>query len=126
MVRNFLRTFSSSLIELRARAGLIPRINPFTKPVQGWLRNLHQPLAPIGLIELPGEVFRTRARVDLMHRVVRWWRAGQRAGTACAKGRADVHGSNRKLHQQKGTGKARAGSRKAPHRKGGKLRSQCL
>lgn len=102
-----------------ATAGLIPRVNPFTKPMQAWLRNLHDPNTPIGMINVPGEVFNANIRVDLMHRVVRWWRASQRAGTACAKGRADVNGSNRKLHPQKGTGKARVGSRKAPQRRGG-------
>ncbi len=45
--------------------------------------------------------------------------AGRRAGTASTRTRAEVHGTTRKFYRQKGTGRARQGSRTAPHWKGG-------
>jgi large subunit ribosomal protein L4 len=78
-----------------------------------------QPLRPI---TLPPELFCVPRRVDLIHRVVCWFRAGERAGLASTKGRGEVAGSNRKIHAQKGTGRARAGDARAPHRRGGNLR----
>lgn len=54
-----------------------------------------------------------------MHRVVVWHRAGLRQGTASSKARGEVAGSSAKIRPQKGTGKARAGSSRAPQRRGG-------
>lgn len=54
-----------------------------------------------------------------MHRVVVWHRAGLRQGTSSSKARGEVAGSNRKIRPQKGSGKARAGSSRAPQRRGG-------
>ena len=47
------------------------------------------------------------------------YHANMRAGTHCTKTRAEVAGSTKKLYRQKGTGRARAGSRKAGQRKHG-------
>ena len=58
-------------------------------------------------------------RRDLLHRAVIYEADGHRRGTASTKWRDEVHGSGRKLHQQKGTGKARVGDRKSPIRRGG-------
>jgi len=74
----------------------------------------------IGQCELNDDVFACETREDLIHRVITWQLAKRRAGTHSALGRSDVRGSTRKIHSQKGSGRARHGSRKAPQfRKGG-------
>jgi large subunit ribosomal protein L4 len=65
------------------------------------------------------KIFNAPIRVDIMHRVVHWHLAGLRAGTASTKHRSDVRGSTRKIYQQKGLGRARAGSIRANQRRGG-------
>lgn len=73
-----------------------------------------------GDVELNNFVFGTNPRIDILHRNVVWYRASIRAGTASVKRRSEVRGGGRKPWQQKGTGKARQGSIRAPHwRKGG-------
>src|SRR5690349_9652711 len=56
---------------------------------------------------------------QLLHDVVRMHRANRRVGTVHTRGRADVAGSGKKLFRQKGTGNARAGSKRTNKRKGG-------
>lgn len=73
----------------------------------------------LGLIELNEFVFGANPRIDILHRVVVWQRAKWRAGTACVKTRAEKRGGGRKPWQQKGTGRARQGSIRAPHFIGG-------
>ncbi|KAM7434421.1 hypothetical protein ABFA07_015518 [Porites harrisoni] len=73
----------------------------------------------LGLIELNEFVFGANPRVDILHRVVVWQRAKRRAGTACVKTRAEKRGGGRKPWRQKGTGRARQGSIRAPHFIGG-------
>jgi large subunit ribosomal protein L4 len=58
-------------------------------------------------------------RRDILHRAVIYEGDKTRQGTASTKWRKDVHGSNRKVLPQKGTGRARAGDSKSPIRKGG-------
>ncbi|OAP62594.1 50S ribosomal protein L4 [Fonsecaea erecta] len=58
-------------------------------------------------------------RRDLLHRAVVYEADATRQGTASTKWRFDVHGSNRKLYQQKGTGRARVRDKKSPIRRGG-------
>ena len=58
-------------------------------------------------------------RKDLLHRAIVYEGDNTRQGTAMAKHRSEVHGSGRKLHQQKGTGRARVGDKKSPIRRGG-------
>ncbi|XP_047133073.1 large ribosomal subunit protein uL4 isoform X1 [Hydra vulgaris] len=73
-----------------------------------------------GVIELNNFVFGANPRIDILQRNVVWYRACIRAGTACTKTRGEVRGGGRKPWQQKGLGKARQGSIRAPHwRKGG-------
>jgi large subunit ribosomal protein L4 len=58
-------------------------------------------------------------RRDLLHLAIVYEGDKTRQGTAHAKTRWEVHGSGRKLYRQKGTGKARAGDKKSPIRRGG-------
>ena len=58
-------------------------------------------------------------RRDLLHRAVIYEGDSHRKGTASTKWRGEVHGSNRKIQPQKGTGRARVGDKKSPIRKGG-------
>src|ERR1700742_1545211 len=72
-----------------------------------------------GSIELPAELFDAEANVALMHQVVTAQRAAARAGTASTKTRGEVSGGGRKPYRQKGTGRARQGSTRAPQFTGG-------
>lgn len=73
----------------------------------------------VGTIQLNDFVFGTNPRLDILQRVVVWQRAKARAGTACVKDRSEVRGGGRKPWPQKGLGKARQGSIRAPHWRGG-------
>lgn len=73
----------------------------------------------VGLVQLNDFVFGTNPRLDILQRVVVWQRAKIRAGTACVKNRSEVRGGGRKPWPQKGLGKARQGSIRAPHWRGG-------
>lgn len=64
-------------------------------------------------------VFSTEVRQDIIHNVVAWQRASRRRGLAKRKDRSEVSGSTRKPFRQKGTGKARQGSTRGPHMRGG-------
>jgi large subunit ribosomal protein L4 len=69
--------------------------------------------------ELPAELFEAPVNVAVMHEVVRAGMAAQRAGTHSTKTRGDVSGGGRKPWRQKGTGRARQGSIRAPQWSGG-------
>jgi large subunit ribosomal protein L4 len=74
----------------------------------------------VGQVELADAVFGAAVNPHLLHEAVRWFLAGERAGTHKTKGRGEVSGSGRKLWRQKGTGRARVGSiRSSIWRKGG-------
>src|SRR3984957_15298377 len=76
--------------------------------------------AKVGSVELADTVFAASVNPHLLHEAVRWYLAGQRAGTHKTKGRGEVSGAGRKLWRQKGTGRARVGSiRSSIWRKGG-------
>ncbi len=68
----------------------------------------------VGTIELDEAVFGVPVRVDILHRVVRWQLAKRRRGTASTKSRSEVNRTKKKWYRQKGTGRARHGSRNAP------------
>lgn len=72
-------------------------------------------------IQLPKELFGNTIRPDLLAQAVKVYEANQHLGTKTTKTRGEVAGSTAKLYRQKGTGRARAGSRRAPHRVGGGL-----
>ncbi|KGN39529.1 50S ribosomal protein L4 [Knoellia subterranea KCTC 19937] len=69
--------------------------------------------------ELPAEIFDVQTNVPLIHQVVVAQLAAARQGTHSTKTRGEVRGGGRKPHRQKGTGRARAGSTRAPHWTGG-------
>jgi large subunit ribosomal protein L4 len=70
-------------------------------------------------VELPSELFDVQTNVPLLHQVVVAQLAAARQGTHKTKDRSEVSGAGRKPHKQKGTGRARQGSIRAPHMTGG-------
>ena len=72
-----------------------------------------------GTIELPAAVFDVTVNVPLIHQVVVSQLAAARQGTRDTKGRGEVRGGGRKPYRQKGTGRARQGSIRAPQFAGG-------
>lgn len=73
----------------------------------------------IGEIELKDEIFNVPIKSHLLHEVVNMQLAKRRAGAASTKGRSEVRGGGRKPWRQKGTGRARAGTRSSPLWRGG-------
>jgi large subunit ribosomal protein L4 len=73
----------------------------------------------VGSVELPADVFDVQTNVPLIHQVVVAQRAAARQGTHNTLRRGEVSGAGRKPFKQKGTGRARQGSIRAPHMKGG-------
>ena len=73
----------------------------------------------VGEVELNDAVFNREVKEYILHEVVRMQRAAKRAGNACTKTRVDVRGGGRKPWRQKGTGRARAGTRSSPLWRGG-------
>lgn len=72
-----------------------------------------------GSVDLPAEVFDVQVNVPLIHQVVVAQLAAARQGTHDTKTRAEVRGGGRKPYKQKGTGRARQGSTRAPQFAGG-------
>jgi len=72
-----------------------------------------------GTVELPDRIFGLEPRSDLIQRMVTYQLAKRRAGTGKTKGRSEINGSNAKMYKQKGTGKARHSTNKAPLFRGG-------
>ncbi len=75
--------------------------------------------ATTGTVELPAEIFDVTANVPLMHQVVVAQLAAARQGTHKTKTRGEVSGGGKKPYRQKGTGRARQGSTRAPQFTGG-------
>ncbi|MFL5800570.1 MAG: 50S ribosomal protein L4 [Roseiflexaceae bacterium] len=73
----------------------------------------------VGTIQIAEHVFGIEPNVPVMHQAMVRQQANARLGTHNTRGRGEVAGSTRKLYRQKGTGRARQGSVRAPHRKGG-------
>jgi large subunit ribosomal protein L4 len=69
--------------------------------------------------DLPGDIFDVQVNVPLIHQVVVAQQAAARQGTHSTKTRGDVRGGGRKPYRQKGTGRARQGSIRAPQFAGG-------
>jgi len=72
-----------------------------------------------GTVELPAEIFGVTANIALMHQVVTAQLAAARQGTHSTKTRGEVSGGGKKPYRQKGTGRARQGSTRAPQFAGG-------
>jgi len=70
-------------------------------------------------VDLPAEIFDVETNIPLIHQVVVAQQAAARQGTHATKTRADVRGGGRKPYKQKGTGRARQGSTRAPQFAGG-------
>lgn len=73
----------------------------------------------VGDVELKDEIFAVEVQPGILHDVVCMQRANRRRGTASTKTRGEVSGSGAKPWRQKGTGRARAGSKKSPLWRGG-------
>jgi len=70
-------------------------------------------------VELPADIFGVEPNIPVMHQALVRQQANARLGTHKAKTRGEVRGGGRKPWRQKGTGRARQGSRRAPHFVGG-------
>ena len=73
----------------------------------------------IGTVELSEELFAAPINAAVLHQVVTAQLAGRRLGTSATKTRGEVAGGGKTPYRQKGTGRARQGSRRAPHFTGG-------
>ena len=73
----------------------------------------------VGSVELSDAVFGVEVRGDILHRVVLWQLAKRRAGTHKVKTRAEITRTGAKMYKQKGTGRARHGSRRVNIFRGG-------
>ena len=73
----------------------------------------------IGDIELNADIFAIDVNAYVLHDVVKNYLANQRQGTQSAKTRSEVRGGGKKPFKQKGTGRARQGTTRAPHYVGG-------
>jgi large subunit ribosomal protein L4 len=75
--------------------------------------------AKVGTVELPTAIFDQQTNIPLIHQVVTAQLAAARQGTQKAKNRGETSGSGKKPFAQKGTGRARQGSIRAPLQRGG-------
>ena len=73
----------------------------------------------VGAYEIDPAELAPRISKQLLHDVVVMYQCNQRLGTVKTKGRSDVAGTTKKMYRQKGTGNARAGSRRSGIRRGG-------
>jgi len=73
----------------------------------------------VGTVELPDALFGAPVNTAVLHQVVTAQLAGRHLGTHDTKTRGEVRGGGAKPYRQKGTGRARQGSRRAPHYAGG-------
>src|SRR5206468_6345992 len=80
-----------------------------------------------GSADLPDQYFGAKVRPDIIARVIQWQLMKRRAGTHKIKGMGEVSGTTRKPYRQKGTGRARQGSLRAPQfRTGGVVHGPVL
>ena len=95
-----------------------PPKNPFLTTAQCTLHAFPS-FEPTSFVSYPSTHLLMPLRKDILHRAVIYEGDMTRQGTASAKYRSEVHGSNRKIRPQKGTGSARLGNKKSPMLKGG-------
>jgi large subunit ribosomal protein L4 len=75
--------------------------------------------AEVGQYEIDADAIAPKISQQLLHDVVVMYQANARQGTHRTRDRSEVAGTTKKMYRQKGTGNARAGSRRAPQRRGG-------
>src|SRR6187399_2401865 len=75
--------------------------------------------AKVVKVDLPAEIFDVEVNIPLIHQVVVAQQAAARQGSHSTKRRGEVRGGGRKPYKQKGTGRARQGSTRAPQFAGG-------
>ena len=92
--------------------------NPFLTTTQCTLHDFPS-FEPTSFVTYPSSHLQMPLRKDILHRAVIYEGDMTRQGTASTKYRSEVHGSNRKIRPQKGTGSARLGDKKSPMLKGG-------
>jgi large subunit ribosomal protein L4 len=73
----------------------------------------------VGNVELSDSLFAAPVNAAVLHQVVTAQLAGRRTGTADTRTRGEIRGGGKKPYRQKGTGRARQGTRTAPHYRGG-------
>ncbi|KAF2718902.1 ribosomal protein L4 [Polychaeton citri CBS 116435] len=105
-------------VPLSETRGFNPVKNPFLTNATVTTYNFPN-MEPLGLVSYPGTHFLVPTRKDILHRAVVFEGDKTRQGTASTKWRDEVHGSNKKVRPQKGTGSARLGDKKSPMLKGG-------
>ncbi|EPS32435.1 50S ribosomal protein L4 [Penicillium oxalicum] len=76
-------------------------------------------MEPVRLVNYSQKELQMPIRKDILHRAIVYEGDMTRQGTASTKWRDEVHGSHRKVHPQKGSGRARAGDKQSPIRRGG-------
>ncbi len=79
---------------------------------------MSEPMKPVQ-VDLPADIFDVQVNIPLIHQVVVAQQAAARQGTHSVKSRGEVRGGGRKPYKQKGTGRARQGSVRAPQFAGG-------
>lgn len=89
------------------------------KPASHQLKIKNKSGADAGSVSIDEATLGGMVKNRLIHAATVMYHANTRAGTHCTKSRSEIAGSTKKLYRQKGTGRARAGSRKAGHRKHG-------
>ncbi|GET04195.1 50S ribosomal protein L4 [Rhizophagus clarus] len=97
---------------------ILKAVSPLPTHIEAWIHDF-ETNTPLGIIDLDRKVFGAPIRKDLLQRVIIWQRDCLRQGTHSSKGRSEVRGTTRKWAPQKGRGKARVGSHRAPHFRGG-------
>nr|CAG8518348.1 14134_t:CDS:2 [Entrophospora candida] len=93
-------------------------VSPLPSHIEAWVYSFETNL-PLEILKIDRKVFGAPIRKDILHRVVVWQRDNMRQGTHSAKTRAEVSGTGKKFAPQKGRGRARVGSHRAPHIRGG-------
>ncbi len=95
--------------------GRAAKAQTVAKPKRKAAEASHEPVDA----DLPADIFDVKVNVPLIHQVVVAQQAAARQGTHSVKSRGEVRGGGRKPYRQKGTGRARQGSIRAPHFTGG-------
>ncbi|KAF7194481.1 54S ribosomal protein yml6, mitochondrial [Pseudocercospora fuligena] len=95
-----------------------PQPNPFAQKAQCTLYSFPS-FEPTSFVSYPSTHLLLPLRKDILHRAVIFEGDAARQGSANTKWRSEIHGSNRKVRPQKGTGSARLGDKKSPMLRGG-------